>query len=678
MRSKRKAKVAGVGVALLVAMAMFALSGCSQPGDLSSDSSLLSITVAGVSPAGGNFGTPWSGGVWVEGGWMDVVPGEIFLTARQMENMAVRVSAVGGASVWYAVTDAPGVEPWFENVSEFYVERGGGILWVQIFSPNMDSLSIYAFNINNRTPRLTNVSVERFFGGGGNAFTHHRFAESLGTPAESLADVVPGEIFVGTNELAGTVTLGTSQNINITLNIALEYDDDEIDLVITSGDAIPDFQNNAVDMSNFDITDLGNGDWLNIRVGSDREQGTVSFYRIRVTARNDDFTLVGNRVYINNVPVELGLLGHNSLVGQEAWGNYYNGAQLVNRPIPAVPFGESLTVTATPTAGTTTVGFAHTDSHLDYLMGAFVPNNNLGDLDQGRIIAMQVTNELGETAYYRFRIARGSYNTTLTGITIGDVPITNLGTPASIVVTPGAGFFAPEVITWPNGVPALISLTEGQADAFAGSNASAVTAHSGATVRFARGTGDGGATPANPGTAASWNAAGTGLFPNVASVFTTIFIEVTAENGMNTTVYAVQVRVDTPPVTISSLTIGDVTTTSLGTPAFIVVTPGFFGATITWPGGVPGALSMTAAQAADLDNLVVSAVGMDGHAIRFARGTGAALMPPNPTAPAVAWNTTGTGFFSPPLAVNNARIYAEVSNRFGMVTAYAVTVTVQD
>ena len=548
MRSREKAKVASVCLALLAAMAVLALPGCQQPGSLSSDSLLRGVTVAGITPAGGLLGTPWTGGTWVEGGWMDVVPGDIYLTSGQLENMEVRVSVDGGAEVWYAVTDSAGVEPWFENVPSFFVERGGGILWIQIFSANLDSVSVYAFNIHNRTPRLIDVRVGRSFtteaGGfiGNQGFSRYRSALGLGTPAEEWANAKPGELIVGVSELAGTVPMGTSTVADIWLDVALEYEDDVAEIVVTRGNAVPDFENNVVDMDAFGITDLENGDWLNIRVTSDRQEGTVSYYRIGIVAKNDDFTFPDNSIAINGVAFELGNLGHHSLVGQEAWGSYFNGAQLVDRPL-ALPLGGNVLITATPTAATTTVGFAYTDNTLDYLMGAFTTGNNLGDLPNGIIVAMEVTNELGETVYYRFRIGRGSDDTALTGITVGGVPVASLGTPRPIVVTPG--FWGGATISWPApGVPGEIVLTGEQAQALVDSaNPISADGHSGATIMFARGTGAAGTTPPNP-TANVWTATGEGLFPMFDGVNDArIYVNVQAENGMAAIAYAITITV---------------------------------------------------------------------------------------------------------------------------------------
>ncbi len=394
-----------VGISLVLLVFGLVFTGCPQPESLSSDATMKSITVAGVSPL--SLGEPSTS-------WLTVVPGDVYLSASQLVDARVSVStSADGAEVFYSVID-PGAEPWFDKNSVVTLQHEN-LLWVEIFSPNLDAFLVYAFRIHNRTPRLTSVNVSRSFttaaGGmaGNQGFTSVREAVSLGTPANSWNAVSDaGELWVGKLEFEGydftQAPNPNTQSQDIKFVAVPEMSDSVLTYAVASGTSEPVF---VAEMPA--ITSASNGDWLYIKsVSADDEYGETVFYKIKLVEKNDDYSLSGITFSgVAGLTIDHTMLvrGYHSLVGQEAWGSYFNGANL-SVTVSTTNTASDITITATPTAATTTVGYGIASGNIDYLIGQFDPSGELGTWTGTKIIAIEITNELGETAYHRFNLSR--------------------------------------------------------------------------------------------------------------------------------------------------------------------------------------------------------------------------------------------------------------------------------
>jgi len=226
-----------------------------------------------------------------------------------------------------------------------------------------------------------------------------REAVSLGTPAVSWnAAAGTGELWVGTTELAGTTPLGSSSSKNIRFVVTPETSDSVLSFALASGNTEPVFTEELPA-----ITTAKDGDWLYIKcVSADTKWGETVYYKIKLVEKDDNFAL--SSVSFNGTSATPGNVGYHSLVGQEAWGSYYNGATMVAMTLTG---GGDLVITATPVSSKTTLKYGVAASNIDYLIGQFTSETNLGPYKAGsNIVGIEATNELGETAYYRFNITR--------------------------------------------------------------------------------------------------------------------------------------------------------------------------------------------------------------------------------------------------------------------------------
>jgi hypothetical protein len=279
---------------LLVFFSLF--MACEQPTALSSDATIGSVSIGGVQSQ--SLGTPNTD-------WMAVVPGDIYLSHSQLANARVSVNADSGAKIYYA-KGAEGAQPYFTEDPALSLEHDD-LVWIEVFSANLDQYLIYAIKVHKRTPLLSGLTLNYQYPSQTYSISHS-FGLNLGTPGASLDDsaLVPGEIWYGK----------TQENTALTITAQAEMSDS---VVTVSGD------------SNFDTptaVSAVNNNFIYVRSSSAQEQGETIYYKIKLVQKNDDLSLVENKVVINSVDATAGRMGAHSLVGQEAWGAFNDGAVL--------------------------------------------------------------------------------------------------------------------------------------------------------------------------------------------------------------------------------------------------------------------------------------------------------------------------------------------------------------
>jgi hypothetical protein len=400
---------------------------------------------------------------------------------------------------------------------------------------------IYAVEIHQRTPLVTDVQIAKRYQT--TAFTGIAYkdvnrggAVSMGTPASSWDAVTePGEIWLGTSEVAGTIASGGILRVAATP----EMSDTELTIAIAKANATPDF---SASLEELNVKDYVTGDFLYIKSKSGQEIGDTIYYKLRFVVKNDALTI--SNAKISDISVGIGEVGLGSFPGDENYSfimgdaGYLFGAKLATDATGGYAHildASANVVVAVDHEPTLKVEYGHTVERYDYAV-EFGTSNNLGKQGAvGEWIALQVTNELGEKAWYRFRIISEAANTTLTDIKVGGVSATSLGT-AGISDAAAYGQFT--------GVPGTVTLTTAQAGD--GSTVKVVaTGPTGATYRYDWGANFYGAN--YPGGA--WKSTGDGLFVG-GSLFgggatvepgvngSLIFVEVTAKDGVTVAVYA--------------------------------------------------------------------------------------------------------------------------------------------
>ncbi|MDR0786043.1 MAG: hypothetical protein LBE74_09230, partial [Treponema sp.] len=505
---------------LLVFFSLF--TACEQgTTTLSSDATVSSVSIGGVQSQ--SLGTPNTD-------WMAVVPGNVYLSHSQLANARVSVKADSGAKIYYA-KGAEGAQPYFAEDPALSLEHDD-LVWIEVFSANLDRYLIYAIKVHNRTPLLSGLTLgyaendgyqaPSFGGSAGSApyNINHSYGLNLGTPGASPDDpaLVPGEIWYGKKQ----------ENKSLTVTAQPEMSDS---VVTVSGS------------SNFDApTDVlaVNNNFIYVRSSSGQEQGETIYYKIKLVQKNDDLSLAGNKVVINGVEATAGMMGVHSLVGQEAWGAYNDGAVLdnagyVNINTTLETADNPVTVTVALTASTgVTVEYGHTSNDRDYLVDDenWSSSNNLGVLPTNEYVVLRLTSELGIQGWYKFRVRTGRTGNSLSSITINNTQITSL----------------PEVNAQVTGTTA-VEHTMSEAGPWSSVSATATpdSASGGAQIAYAV------APTSNTNTpAADFIAAGS--FSEV-TLGHYVVIRVVSENGENTGYYKVRLVYGSTDATLSAISI---------------------------------------------------------------------------------------------------------------------------
>jgi hypothetical protein len=451
---------------------------------------------------------------------MAVIPGDIYLSHSQLLNARVSVSAESGAKIYYA-KGAEGAQPYFAEDPALSLDHDD-LIWIEVFSANLDQYLIYAIEVHKRTPLLSGLTLGYQYPGQTYSIAHS-YGLDFGTPGASLDDpaLVPGEIWYGK----------TQENAALTVEAQPEMSDS---VVVVSGS------------ENFDtpaaVTAV-NGNFIYIRSSSGQEQGETIYYKIKLVQKNDDLSLAGNKVVINGIDATAGMMGVHSLVGQEAWGNFNDGAVLdnagyVNINTTAETAANPVTVTVTLTDSTgVKVEYGHTSNDRDYLVDDenWSSNANLGVLQNNEYVVLRLTSELGIRGWYKFRVRIGRSGYGLSGITINSGSITSVPA-ANTAVT---GTTACEHTMVEPGPWTSVNVTA-TPDASSG----------GAQIAYAV------APAANTNTPAA-GFTDSGTFSDVA-VAHYVVIRVVSENGANTGYYKVRLVYGDTDSTLSGVNIGGV------------------------------------------------------------------------------------------------------------------------
>ncbi|GHV28586.1 hypothetical protein AGMMS4952_12640 [Spirochaetia bacterium] len=392
----------GLGIIGIALIFVFSLIGCQQVSDpLSSDAVVTEIKVAEVAatlkaPGTTSFGTEL---------------GVIYLSASQMQDAAIKVAAPEGAIIYYAA-EKPSVDPYFGTTSVLTFEDGD-ILWVEVFSANHDEFWLYAVKVLSSQPTLSDITLA------GRSATGGSLPSGIPIPAFGTGLGIPGTAWNDAAIQEGTVWFGTSQGgTPISLAVTRDIESTTWKAGVAAAGTEPAFA---------EVSTITPVDGSFLYIETENPAGDKAYYKIKLIAKNDDRSLAS--VTINGTSLTIGTMGTSSFPGDEAYGNYSNGAELATTDdrstlaVTALTDLAAVTVAATPTAGSTTVVYGATEWERNYLI-TYSSSGSLGKLKDGGFIALEVTSEIGEKGWYKF--ATSSFPA-LTGVSV------NAGTP----VVPG-------------------------------------------------------------------------------------------------------------------------------------------------------------------------------------------------------------------------------------------------
>lgn len=507
-------------VLFLAVMMVLTLVGCPQPEALSSEANLQSITIAGKAPQ--SLGTP-------NVDWLEVVHGEIYLSDEELNEAQVSVSVSSGADAWFA-RGTLGAPPFFDKTTTYQLEHDD-VVWVEIFSENLDAYNIYGFRVHKRTPMVSEVNflreatINTMFGN--SIYSFNRAAASKGNPKAAIAEITDadcGELWIGASEFAGTPLAGANSTV-LSVSALPELLDTDLRMTIASNNAGVNFAS-----PNLDMGTVNPGDFLYIESKSGQGERDVLYYKIKLVEKNDNMDI---NVTINEQAVTPGTIGWHSFAGSEYYSfalgdaGYHLGAKLApNNGSVALIADTSAPVTINAAAATgsgiTKIEYAHIDAGSRYAAESrleYSASGNLGNIPNGEWIAVKVTNELGDTAWYRFLIAKGSSDTTLTGIKINGADVT----------VPQAN------TTWDGPNSGTYSVPTAAVENSWSDIAVTVNAPAGASVAY--GLYNAGFPPYVPAGVTFNNTSGE--FPTF-TVDNDLYIQVIAENGMSTGYYKIK------------------------------------------------------------------------------------------------------------------------------------------
>ncbi|MDR1902085.1 MAG: hypothetical protein LBQ88_07395 [Treponema sp.] len=414
-------------------MLVFALglSGCDNVADpLSSDAALTAISVNGVNAV--SLGTP-------SADWGTVVAGYVVMPSDKVVNAPVAVTKAADDAIVYYNASKAGQVPEFVEESTFTFEYGDS-LWVEVFSGNYDAVLIYKIDIRGQSPIINDITLNGRSATGGqhlSGIPYPQVGTGVGTPNASYSDAVAGEVWFGTEEANIAQPLTVAAEEGTAFGYAVTDDAATVPTTFTPGS------------DTMSITPV-DGKYLVLKanVPDAPNGGDTLYYKIKLVAKSADLrlkkvTIGGQTMFDDDGTIAQSIMGTHSFPGSEGYGEYFNGAELqgFSRPGPQGPNGMaayssdlgtaltggsvwsptalsalgSVAVAAEAVSSSLDIKFGHTKIERDYGVTYDTANGGtLTDLIADEYIAIEVTSELGEKAWYKFWVHVPAINLTAT------------------------------------------------------------------------------------------------------------------------------------------------------------------------------------------------------------------------------------------------------------------------
>jgi hypothetical protein len=198
-----------LGIPVLLAVFAIAFTGCPQPEDpvtLSSDSTLASLTVAGVTVE--DLGTP----VYSDAELADIVAGSVTLQAAQLANAEIVATPNGeGASFRYAKVEGAAEPDLTTDATSFTFRAAGDSLYVRVLSANRDSVTNYKITI---TTPSTDTTLAATFTIGGASVTRG----TAGTAWDNVT--APGSVTIPWADRATAAVVVSASNSGASIEYA--------------------------------------------------------------------------------------------------------------------------------------------------------------------------------------------------------------------------------------------------------------------------------------------------------------------------------------------------------------------------------------------------------------------------------------------------------------------------
>jgi hypothetical protein len=406
----------------------------------------------------------------------------LYLAKAKLTNASIAVSPAG--SVEYGIVAVAGVAPDSFDTSATKTLKPEDVV---IIKKTVGAVTFYfQIAVHVTIPEIRDIVLDGRSASGGqqlNGIPVQQFGTGVGTPGAEWNDaaLAAGEVWFDSSR-AGQ---------SLSLKVEALASDTTVSVGISDGTTQPSFSAAAT------VT-ATNGHYLYVKTGN--ANGDTGFYKIKLAAKNTSRAISG--VKINNIDVTPGPIGTHSFPGSEAWGNYSNGAELAANGGSVAIIGNagfaSVSVTATaPQGGSILYGATPASNERNYLID-FTETSTLTGLGNGDFIALEVTSEIGEKGWYKFRVYEKDPNNTLTSLKLGATEVL-------------AGLMP--------GVTGLVILQDLTSVSF---DVTAAASSANATVEYGLGSmGIGSISPPS-----AWQASGTGLVTSAADI---VYVRVTPE-----------------------------------------------------------------------------------------------------------------------------------------------------
>jgi hypothetical protein len=432
-------------------MALLVLAGCPQElGSFSSDASLVEVSIAEVKAL--TLGTP-------DTEWTTAVQnsGHIYLPNALLENARVAVAKSNENATVFFARSSKDVVPDFVSDTTFTFAPEE-FLFIEVFSENLDDFKIYAIQVHTTIPGITDVTLGGRSAVGGQTAAGQpiqQFGKGLGKPADSwdaIAEADEGEIWFGSTEADTSLAVTVSPEIDVTA----------VRVAVAAPTVTPQFTgaflgaNNGV-ISAGSVTAV-DGNYLYIEAKSDGIFGEMAYYKVKMVMKGSDrslrsvkFVWYEGEQKKGEQMVGIGPMGTHSFPGAEAYGNYSDGAQLVGGDsstavaptgsifsIPdyttgvgtgPIPANYRFAIEVEPRDPALDIAYDYTHNQRDALI-TFDKAPGINERLVGNyFIALEVSSELGEKGWYKFRLNTGRDDGFLSDIKINGTSIGALPSP---------------------------------------------------------------------------------------------------------------------------------------------------------------------------------------------------------------------------------------------------------
>jgi hypothetical protein len=320
----------------------------------------------------------------------------------------------------------------------------GDFLYIEVYSPNLDTILYYKVKVTvvDDAPVLYDILLagRSATGYSSSNTTVQQFGTGLGTPAATYGAALAGEVWFGASQLSTPLTVIATPMLPKSTSLEYAVAVDGAEPIFSSTPTVDTNGDKTIDSNDSFTVTVADGSYLYVKstLAATSTTAAASYvYKLKLVQKKDDRTLTAVTIRgasdASATTMDIGDMGTVSFPGSEYYGSYLNGAVLATKgnngtysTTDKTHGLDSITIQATATDPTLKIEYDVADPTAlrDYLVFAHEPrtDNTTGlftNLTSGQYLAIQVTSEIGEKGWYRFRVAAGQSGAALTSASVG-------------------------------------------------------------------------------------------------------------------------------------------------------------------------------------------------------------------------------------------------------------------